>query len=62
MGFLIPNFYIEQMKEEKAWRRDQAKLRELQTVQKNSKNLKFDEGFFYCEITQETSCKVSYFY
>lgn len=58
--FSILNFYIKQMKEEKAWRRNQAEFKELQKVQiKAKKELKFYQDFFQCEKTQQVCCKVS---
>lgn len=57
--FSILNFYIKQMKEEKAWRRDQIKFKELQREVKIQKELKLNQEFFYCEKNQEACCKAS---
>lgn len=47
------------MKEEKAWRRDQIKFKELQREVKIQKELKFNQEFFFCEKNQEACCKAS---
>lgn len=65
--FSILNFYIRQMKEEKAWRLKQEKLKEIKKFQLlnekivMAKKLKFLEEFFYCKSNQkyENVCNVS---
>lgn len=58
--FSILNFYIKEMKEEKAWRLQREKFKELQKIKITKEKIqKFNDEFFFCLENRGFYCNLS---